>query len=1062
MSGVKIGSTIDEIQYRLRKLKKVLPSLQGKRIVVYGTGINAERVLDCMCPLNILGLMDQEYTGKYIYGKKVLSQEEIVLLGIDTILIAAEPQSAQIIYFRILSFCMDHHISILDMYGCDEIQMHQNILEQEITYVNLREEEIKNRISINDALVISFKNVLCSEFIADENKFYEKVADVLEHSGIIIPNFKRNRIKAQKRVHFGNSVGLNDIYNVLSTIVVVGDEELKRAKELEEKLVLENLVPRIKMIELLKYAINLEKDVYIFSDMVDGERVLYDFMQKHSVDQYNSILSDKKTLTGLLGRTINALGEKYGYDRVLYIGNATSDDMIVPQLYNINFQLIQNSCDMFFSATSLQIDRELIENMLNRDEITRDILQAYDTPFFEQVDQIKFDGIIAEKIDWIEEEGKSDAEFLPIESWSTLNEITKLVFHEEENPAVTIIISAHNQFEYTYNCLSSVLLNTDDVPYEVIVADNYSHDLTSKLEDIVSGVTVLHNESNLVFIKNCNNAAKKAKGKYLVFLNNDTQVQLNWLFPLVKCMESGINVGLVGSKLVYPDGRLKEAGCIIWDNAKVWSYGNGKNPDSPAYRYVREVDYISGAAIMIAKELWNDIGGFDERYALAYYADVDLAFEVRKRGKRVLYQPNSVVVQLEDTSNGESIEKEIKKYQDYNRDKFFKKWSKELLEQQYPEGKKILAACERKQKRKTVLFISGHVPAYNKDAGSRTIDFYIQEFIKRGYIVKFIPAGFVGEEPYTCRLEQMGVEVFWGKYYKKAMVDWIYYNHDDIDFVFLNYPTASIKYIDLFKRLNIPVMYYGVDLHYLRLQREYELFGNENVAKAARSFYEKEAYLIKNSDVVYYPSMVEAEIVRKEFQRNDVKQLMINIYEMNNIHNDYRLDKREGIMFIGGYRHTPNVDAVLWFSYHIFPQIYDQLKLSFYIVGADMPAEISNIDVDGIKKLGTLTDKELEEMYQKVKMIVVPLRYGAGIKGKVIEAMYHGVPTVATSIGMEGIPNENEAVRIADDEDDFARAVIELYQSDKKLMDMSAAGQEIIKRYYSREAAWNNIAEDFT
>ena len=1056
MSGINLGSALDEIQYRLMKLNKLLPSLKGKRIVVYGTGINAERVLDCMCSLDVLGLMDQEYTGKYIYGKKVLSQEEIVLLGIDTILIAAEPQSAQMIYFRILPFCMDHHISILDMYGCDEIQMHQNILEQEMAYVNLREEEIKSIISNNDALVISFKNVLCSEIISDEDKLYEKVADVLEHSGIIIPNFKRNRIKAQKRAHFGNSIGLNEIYNILSTIVAVGDEQLKRAKEIEEALALENLVPRIKMIELLKYAINLKKDIYIFSDMAAGERVLFDFMQRHNVYQYQSILSDKNTLTRLLGRTINALGAKYGYDRVLYIGNAVSDDMIVPQLYNINFQLIQNSCDMFFSATSLPVDRKLIESVLNRDEIIRDILQAYNTPFFNQIDKIKFDDIITEKIGWIEEEGKSDVKFLPIKSWNSLNDITKLVFHKEENPVVSIIISAYNQFEYTYNCLSSVLLNTDNVPYEVIVADNCSHDFTSKLDDIVSGVTVLHNESNLVFINNCNNAAKKAKGKYLVFLNNNTQVQLNWLFPLVKCMESGINVGLVGSKLVCPDGRLQEAGCIIWNNAKCCNYGNGKNPDSPAYSYVREVDYISGAAIMITKDLWNDIGGFDKRYAPAYYEDADLAFEVRKRGKRVLYQPDSVVVQFEN------IEKGIKKYQEENLDKFFKKWNKELLEQQYPEGKNILAACERKQKRKTVLFVSEHVPTYNRDAGSRTLDFYIQEFINRGYIVKFIPANFVGEEPYTCRLEQMGVEVFRGKYYKKVMVNWICSNHDDIDFVFLNYPNASIKYIDLFKKLDIPVMYYGVDLHYLRLQREYELFGNESVAKAAKSFYDKEAYLIKNSDVVYYPSMVEAEIVRKEFHRNDVKQLMINIYEMNNMHNAYRPDKREGIMFIGGYNHTPNVDAVLWFSHHIFPQIYDQLKLSFYIVGADMPIDISNIDVEGIEKLGALTDKELEEMYQKVKMIVVPLRYGAGIKGKVIEAMYHGVPTVTTSIGMEGIPNENDAVRIADNEDDFAKAVIELYQSDKKLMDMSVAGQEIIKRYYSREVAWNNIAENFT
>ena len=167
-------------------------------------------------------------------------------------------------------------------------------------------------------------------------------------------------------------------------------------------------------------------------------------------------------------------------------------------------------------------------------------------------------------------------------------------------------------------------------------------------------------------------------------------------------------------------------------------------------------------------------------------------------------------------------------------------------------------------------------------------------------------------------------------------------------------------------------------------------------------------------------------------------------------------------MFIGGYRHTPNVDAVLWFSYQIFPHVYQKLKIPFYIAGADMPEDICSIEVEGIIKLGALTDAELEQMYNQIKLMVVPLRYGAGIKGKVIEAMYHGIPVLTTPIGIEGIPNENAAVRIAENEADFVQAIIQLYMSNEELLRMSVAGQEIIKRYYSREAAWRNIEKDFT
>ena len=213
-----------------------------------------------------------------------------------------------------------------------------------------------------------------------------------------------------------------------------------------------------------------------------------------------------------------------------------------------------------------------------------------------------------------------------------IKDYEELWFEKYKEPLVSIVIPAYNQFDYTYKCLKSILNNSGKVSYEVIIADDNSNDFTMQMEERIHNIIKVRNRENLRFLLNCNNAAKYAKGKYVLFLNNDTQVQENWLEPLVDLMEKDVSAGLVVSKLVYADGWLQEAGGIMWKDASAWNYGNRKKPEDAEYNYVKEVDYISGACIMIRKELWEKIGGFDERFAPAYYEDADLAFEVRKHG----------------------------------------------------------------------------------------------------------------------------------------------------------------------------------------------------------------------------------------------------------------------------------------------------------------------------------------------------------------------------------------------------------------------------------------------
>lgn len=642
----------------------------------------------------------------------------------------------------------------------------------------------------------------------------------------------------------------------------------------------------------------------------------------------------------------------------------------------------------------------------------------------------------------------------------------KLHFEKAENPTVSIVIPVYNQVHYTYACLLSILENTKNVSYEVIIADDVSTDATKELTRYVENVAICRNQTNQGFLRNCNNAAKAARGKYVMFLNNDTQVTPGWLSALVDLIESDDTIGMVGSKLVYPDGRLQEAGGIIWSDGSGWNYGRLDNPDKAEYNYVKDVDYISGAAILLSVKLWKQIGGFDDRFAPAYCEDSDLAFEVRKAGYRVVYQPLSKVIHFEGVSNGTDVNGTgLKRYQVENSKKLKEKWAEEFKKQSVNTGNpNPFRARERSQGKPVVLVVDHYVPTFDKDAGSKTTFQYLKMFIKKGYVVKFLGDNFLHEEPYSTTLQQMGVEILYGEEYQAGIWDWITKNKDEIDFAYLNRPHIATKYVDFLKNnTDIKIIYYGHDLHFLREYREYELTGD--IQKKRDSDYWKsiEFSLMEKAAVSYYPSYVERDAIHAVKPELKVKAITAYVYEKFLENLDMDFEKREGLLFVGGFAHPPNADAVLWFAREIFPLIRERLAVPFYIVGSKVTEEIKALEQpdNGIIVKGFVTEEELARLYATSRVVVVPLRYGAGVKGKVVEAIYNGAPIVTTSIGSEGIPEAERVMKVADAPEDFAEAVVELYGDPDRCRGMCAATQDYIRDYFSVDAAWKVIEEDF-
>ena len=219
-----------------------------------------------------------------------------------------------------------------------------------------------------------------------------------------------------------------------------------------------------------------------------------------------------------------------------------------------------------------------------------------------------------------------------------------LTFKSETAPLVSILIPVFNNIRLTLECLISIERHTLGVSYEIIVADDASIDETHALISNIANVRYVRQPENLNFLRNCNAAAKEARGRYLVILNNDAQVRPRWLSALVEAFEGEENVGAVGPKFIYPNGRLQEAGACLNVDGTTKMIGLFDDPNLPRYNYRREVDYCSGACLMVETSRFREMGGFSDDFAPAYCEDSDLCLRLREGGLKIIYEPASVVV----------------------------------------------------------------------------------------------------------------------------------------------------------------------------------------------------------------------------------------------------------------------------------------------------------------------------------------------------------------------------------------------------------------------------------
>jgi GT2 family glycosyltransferase/SAM-dependent methyltransferase len=332
---------------------------------------------------------------------------------------------------------------------------------------------------------------------------------------------------------------------------------------------------------------------------------------------------------------------------------------------------------------------------------------------------------------------------------------------EFDQPTVSIVIPLYAHAELTRTALHSIREHTEHIDYEVILVDDAADSGTKALLNTVSGARVLANEENIGYLRSVKRGAAAARGQWLVLANNDIEVQPGWLAALLDCGESAPDVAIVAPKYLAPDGRLSEAGGVIWNDGTGCNYGRSQDPSSCHFQYRREVDYGSAAALLVRTNFWHEVGGFDERFLPMYYEDTDLCFEARARGLRVLYEPTAQVIHAEGSTAGVDESASHKRHQATNRPKFVEKW-RERLESEHlpPDTDPWLGANLRPRHR--VLVADNRVPMWDRESGALRMRGVLEALTGLGCHVSFLPDNSMPMQPYTRELQRLGIEVLYG------------------------------------------------------------------------------------------------------------------------------------------------------------------------------------------------------------------------------------------------------------------------------------------------------------
>jgi len=590
------------------------------------------------------------------------------------------------------------------------------------------------------------------------------------------------------------------------------------------------------------------------------------------------------------------------------------------------------------------------------------------------------------------------------------------------SPKVSVIIPAHGNPLYTLSCIYSLIKQETTVSFDLHIADDNPDDplLSGYMARLDSPhIHYVMNHKNIGFTLNANQAAARSKSELIVFLNNDTYCHPLWLDQLVSTYEYLINkspVGVIGSKVLHPNLSVQESGCFLLERGVTLPLGRGEHAFDPEFSYLKEVDFVSACSMLVQKDLFLGLGGFDERFSPGYYEDPELCERLKEKGYTNYVQPSSILIHVEGASFGKESFSNVKTEK------------MNLFNSLHPETKSIADHVKAKPR---LLYIDAYLPMPDKGSGSVDAMAFIHYFLEEGYQIIFYAHHHNNYfEKYTRALESIGVEVLQDNF--KSLSKFLAEGKGNVEMVFISrYYQFEHFWPQIKSKLpESTIIYNTVDLHFLREEREASLEQQlDAYSEHLKKLKERELEYLLMADASIVISSYELELLRKTLPEAS------SIYHVPQcrtfIGTNEPFERRNGLVFIGS-AHQPNVDAIRYFQSEIHPLLVKELpNYRFSIIGQELMESLS-IETDGelltnpnISFLGYI--ENVTPIFDRSTAMIVPLRFGSGIKGKVIQAIQHALPCITTEIGVEGLDLPDQScVYVANTPEEFVRQIMAL------------------------------------
>ncbi|NJK59556.1 MAG: glycosyltransferase [Oscillatoriales cyanobacterium SM2_1_8] len=508
----------------------------------------------------------------------------------------------------------------------------------------------------------------------------------------------------------------------------------------------------------------------------------------------------------------------------------------------------------------------------------------------------------------------------------------------------------------------------------------------------------------------------RLQGEYLWLLGQAWAPEAAALNELLTALQENPQATIAAPKLVWNDRTLKGAGTVIWQDGSLWDYGDSDFPGEPEYNYVRPTDGCGVVGWLARRDFCvAHRAEFGVWQSLAYAA-ADLSL----RAHSVRYVPTAVLV-------GDRAATSVEGSDLGDRPRLATLWAERLAAHCPRQPDTLEQAPRRFAAGRTLLVVDTLVPPYDRESGALRLFRLLNLWQQAGYHIVFLPDYGHEQPPYTQILEDKGIEVLYFTWQQQDPWARLVRRLPILDWAWVCRPELCAKYFPILKRrADLPLVYDTIDLHFLRLQRQWELNGKD---PHQRSVWEKmrqlEQRMAAIADLTVAVTAEEKQLLLEELGAKKAA-VVPNIHEMDPAP-PLPFAQRHGLLFIGGYYHQPNVDAVVWLCTEILPLVWrDRPEIAVTLLGSHPPAAVQDLAGDRVRVPGYLPN--VDAYFRESRWFVAPLRYGAGMKGKIGQSLSFRLPVITTPIGAEGLAlADGGNCAIATTAADFAACILRLY-----------------------------------